>query len=61
MDLRQGISHHPAAGPLADVDHRVVHPRCVLEFPVEEVAVEVLCQREIVALQFDMDERICHD
>src|SRR6185503_15657196 len=58
------IFHHPAAGAVADADHRVITAcggiRDVFQLPVEQLAVKALRLGDIVGFELDMHERIAH-
>src|SRR5262249_17579428 len=58
------VHRHPAAGPLAHLDHRVgdaAGHRNVLQLPVEELAVELLRACDVAGVELDVHEWIGHE
>jgi len=52
--------HDASPGPLPHFDDGVVHVRHFLEFPVEEIRVELLGLLRVMRMQLDMREQVCH-
>src|SRR5207249_4161935 len=58
-----GILHHAAAGPLADVYHRVgaaFRHRYILELPAEQRRIEFFRGGDVAGVQLDVDKWIGH-